>query len=256
MIALNTNSIYIDPDPPRHISRPILLQEWKNVCFVHWPCEPPVLQARLPLGLQLDTFDGVSWLGFTPFQVEHFRPSFLPATPWLSSFAEINARTYVRGPDGEPAVWFLSLEADRLIPALGAKLGFSLPYKWARVKLNSGGSMVHFSSKRSGAEVELKYVVGSAVSRESEFQKFLTARFKMFTVIRQRLHAVQIEHARWPLQNAWLLDVRESLSSALGVRHLNSEPHIMYSSGVSCRIGAPVAVDMHARGRDAIATAA
>jgi uncharacterized protein len=234
--------MYIDPNPPRHVFRPVLLQDWKNVGFVHWPCEPLALQARLPIGLQLDTFDGLGWLGFTPFRVAHFRPNFLPAAPWLSSFAEINARTYVRGPDGEPAVWFLSLEADRLIPVLGANLGFSLPYKWGRVKLNSSGSMVHFFLKRSGAEVDLKYVVGPQVSRDSEFQKFLTARFKMFTVIGQRLHAVQIEHARWPLQDAWLLDIRESLSSALGVRHLNTEPHIMYSSGVSCRIGAPTPV--------------
>jgi uncharacterized protein len=229
----------IDPNPPRRVDRPLMLQDWRDVCFLHWRAVPEELTQKLPRGLQLDTFDGSAWLGLTPFRVEKFRPRFLPAFPWLSSFAEMNVRTYVRGPDGEPAVWFFSLEADRLLATVGANLAFSLPYKWASVNFASSASRIDFRLKRRGVEVELSYTVGAHVSRPSEFEKFLTARFKLFTVIDGRLHSVQIEHAPWPIHQATLLNVRETLTASLGLWHLPSTPHLMFSPGVATRIGKP-----------------
>ena len=58
-----------------------------------------------------------------------------PAVPWASHFWETNVRTYVRGPDGRTGVWFLSLDASRFGAVAAARLAYSLPYFWSRMRL-------------------------------------------------------------------------------------------------------------------------
>ena len=50
------------------------------------------------------------------------QPPKIPRIPWVSSFEEMNVRTYVRGPDGVPGVWFITLDAARLGAVLFARL--------------------------------------------------------------------------------------------------------------------------------------
>ena len=49
----------------------------------------------VPGALDLDTFDGRTWIGVVPFRMTGIRPRWLPPVPWLSAFAELNVRTYV-----------------------------------------------------------------------------------------------------------------------------------------------------------------
>src|SRR5688572_7906720 len=109
----------ISPFPPQRVKYPVMFQRWRRITFLHWPCEPALLAGRLPPPLELDKFDGVGWVGLTPFIVAGLRPPFVPALPWLSKFPETNVRTYVRGPDGQRGVWFFSLDAARLAAVIG-----------------------------------------------------------------------------------------------------------------------------------------
>jgi len=59
----------------------------------------------VPAGLILDTFDGLAWIGITPFVVSRLRLRGAPAIPGASSFPELNVRTYVRRAD-KPGVFF------------------------------------------------------------------------------------------------------------------------------------------------------
>ena len=38
-------------------------QRWNHLLFLHWPVEPSAIQARLPRGLYVDTFDGAAYIG-------------------------------------------------------------------------------------------------------------------------------------------------------------------------------------------------
>jgi uncharacterized protein YqjF (DUF2071 family) len=40
-----------------------MFQNWYRLSFLHWPCDPARLQARLPVGLEIDTFDRTGWVG-------------------------------------------------------------------------------------------------------------------------------------------------------------------------------------------------
>ena len=88
----------------------VMYQRWEELLFLHWPVEPQVVAEVLPPGLGVDTYKGKAWLGVVPFSMRGVRPRFLPAVPGLSSFPELNLRTYVVDKRGRPGVWFYSLD--------------------------------------------------------------------------------------------------------------------------------------------------
>src|ERR1044071_7838186 len=93
----------------------IMTQTWHDLLFAHWPIDPRVLRASVPLPLALDIFDGRAWVGV------------VPPPPRLSSFPELNVRTYVTV-GGRPGVYFFSLDATSPIAVWSAKRIFRLPY--------------------------------------------------------------------------------------------------------------------------------
>lgn len=99
---------------------------WRHVLFENYPVDPATVAARLPDALAVDTFDGQAWLSVVPFVNADVRPRGLPATLGLD-LPELNLRTYVTC-DGEPGVYFFSLDADGLLGVVGARLLNHLPY--------------------------------------------------------------------------------------------------------------------------------
>src|SRR6266536_1164336 len=82
------------------VRRPVMLQHWRRLTFLHWPYPPPAVQALLPPGLEVETFDGAAWVGLVPFLMDGVRPPGVPPLPWASRFPETNVRTYALGRDG------------------------------------------------------------------------------------------------------------------------------------------------------------
>ena len=116
------------PDPVRFA---VMRQEWRDLAYVHWRYDPAVVQSLLPAELTVDTFDGSAWVGLIPFSMRNIGLPHGPSVPYFGSFPEINVRTYVIR-DGRPGVWFFSLDVNRFLPALVARLTYRLPYCWGR----------------------------------------------------------------------------------------------------------------------------
>ena len=111
---------------------PVMFQSWRHLLFLHWTWDPAAIQATLPAGLHVDTFDGRAYLGVVPFWMDAVRPRFCPPVPGLSWFLELNLRTYVHTADGTPGVWFYSLDCNQPVAVRLARSLFSLPYVHAR----------------------------------------------------------------------------------------------------------------------------
>src|SRR5437016_5911894 len=73
----------------------IMRQEWHHLLFLHWEIPAMELQALIPPTLTIDTFEGKAYVGMIPFTMSNVRPLLTPPIPWLSSFHEVNVRTYV-----------------------------------------------------------------------------------------------------------------------------------------------------------------
>jgi uncharacterized protein YqjF (DUF2071 family) len=138
----------ISPYAPHSLRWPLMLQRWERLTFLHWRYDPEQIRPLIPAELKLDTFDGSAWIGLTPFLLTHLRPPFTPAVPWISRFPETNVRTYVRGPDDTPGVWFFTLEADRLLSVIVARISYGLPYRGAAMNVEAAGGTVQYASDR------------------------------------------------------------------------------------------------------------
>ncbi len=217
-----------------------MLQRWRFLTFLHWRYEPDAIRSLLPRQITLDTFDGAAWVGLTPFLLTDLRLPFGPSLPWISHFPETNVRTYVRGPDGERGIWFFTLEADRLPAVLGARALYRLPYRWAAMRVEAGDGRAEYKSERNwpfgSARTNIAVEAGEPITA-NEFENFLTARYRLYTIGGNGLRFAQIEHEPWPLHRGRLLRLEENLIERSGVPRPSGEPTCHYSPDIEVRIG-------------------
>jgi uncharacterized protein YqjF (DUF2071 family) len=218
-----------------------MIQHWRRLTFLHWRYPPDQVQALLPAGLTVETFDGSAWVGVIPFRMAAVRPSVLPALPWLSWFPETNVRTYVHGPDGRTGIWFFSLEAARLVPVLIAQAGFGLPYRWADMSVDDHGSTVLYRSRRRwpgrpGARCDATVRPGAPLE-PGPLDHFLTARYRLYSRYAGRLVAANAEHPPWSLYHGEVTRLDQDLAQAAGLPGPGHDPLVHTSPGVRVRIG-------------------
>jgi uncharacterized protein YqjF (DUF2071 family) len=227
---------------PVRVPRAVMVHRWDRLSFVHWPCAPERIQRLLPPGLEVDTFDGTGWIGLIPFRLS-VRPWGLPALPWIGRCSEANVRTYVRGVDGGRGIWFFSLEAARLPLVLAARAWYHLPYKWARMRTDVGGSSrrVRYRSTRRwpsrGQSVSVELALGPRLDlrNASPLERFLVCRWRLYSATPEGLAVTEVDHPPWPLRRATLLSVEQSLFAAAGLPEPQGEPLVHHSSGVDVR---------------------
>ena len=239
----------ITASPPHAIARPVMLQGWCDLTALHWRYEAAEVQALLPTGLTVDTFDGSAWVGLLPFHMRRIRLPWLPALGPLSTFPETNIRTYVIDPAGRRGVWFFSLDITRLLPVVVARIAYRLPYGWSAMAIvgeGSGeGAIRRYTSRRRWPRVDASSEVVVQVGRElidrdlTELDHFLTARWALATMFGRRLMWAKVSHPPWPIHDATVLTCNESLVEAAGLRSPSGEPIARWSPGVEVRIGLP-----------------
>lgn len=245
---MEPNTLY-PSSPPQMIERPIMLQGWKDLTYIHWAYEPAAVQRNLPPGLVVDTFDGSAWVGLVAFHMEDIRLPRTPAVPYFGTFPETNVRTYVRGPDGRPGVWFDSLDVTRLLPVLVARASYRLPYMWSKMSIDRTGPLVSYTAQRrwpGPRRATSRFTVrrGDLVppSSVSDLEHFLTARWGLYTRLRSRLAFAPVDHPPWPLETGTLEALDDEFLEAAGYPSPTGDPVVHYSPGVEVRIGLPQGV--------------
>lgn len=221
-------------------------QRWSELVYLHWPYEPADVQRLLPTGVRVDTFDGAAWVGLVPFTMRDIRVAGTPAIPWVSTFAEINVRTYVVDATGRRAVWFFSLDVPRVVPVAVARLVWDLPYCWAAATFESTGDLRRYRSRRRrphrrrGA-LDLTVRVGEplAPSDQGDLDLWLTARWGLVAGTRRGLRHAAVDHPRWPLQRAEVLHLEQDLVEAAGLPSPSGAPRVLHSPGVPVAVGGP-----------------
>ncbi len=241
------------------IQRTTMIHRWEHLSFIHWPVDPADVAPLLPAPLEPDTFDGAAWIGLVPF-VCRIRLPGTPFLPWASSFNELNARTYVRGPDG-PAVWFFSCDAARLGAVLIARTSWRLPYVWAEMRTRRTADRIRYESRRRwpgarGADCIADLALGGALPEDerTERDRFLTERYRLYCPGRRGIATAVIDHEPWPLRRAQVLGVDETMFAAAGLPTPSGDPIALHSPGVETRFGARRPIASARTGR-ALATA-
>jgi uncharacterized protein YqjF (DUF2071 family) len=226
-----------------------LAMEWHDLLFAHWPLHPDALRGLIPRGLTLETYDGSAWLGVVPFRMAGVRPRLVPPLPWMSSFAELNVRTYVTA-GGKPGVWFFSLDAANPVAVRAARAGFFLPYFDAQMSCRRKGDTISYSSKRThrgapGATLQGSYQPTGPVYRSlpGTFDHWLTERYCLYAADpRGHVWRGEIHHRPWPLQPAEAKFQRNEMSYQIGIRLPQTQPvlHVARSLEVAAWLPEPV----------------
>jgi len=249
-----------DPQPlsatrPNPLGRWWLRNRWEELAFVHWAYEPEVVQWMLPDGLTADTHDGMAYVSLIPFRMADAAPRFVPAIPWVSTFAETNVRTYVVDSAGNRAIWFFSLEANRLPIVAFARWLLGFPYVRGDLAIEEsivdGRERRRYMTtrrrwpRRPESTTDLTIEIGDPIAEPSDLDVFLTARWGTVAEWPRgsgtlRHHAV--DHPEWHLHEATLVDYNDTSVEAARFPPPIGDPIVRWSKQTEARFARPTRV--------------
>lgn len=214
-------------------------QSWRSLLFMHWPVAIDELRPLVPDSLEIDTHEGVAYVGLVPFAMYYVRPRWAPKFVGFN-FLETNVRTYVTHGD-QPGVYFFSLDAASRIGVWTARTCWGLPYFYSEMSLKPLGDTIHYHSCRSGsaATLNVRCQLGELLppSDPSSLEFFFLERYLLFLEHRRQLYCGQVYHTPYPAQNAEILELDDQLLAAAGFNNCTGLPtHTHYSSGVDVEI--------------------
>jgi uncharacterized protein YqjF (DUF2071 family) len=214
----------------------VMGQTWTELLFAHWSVAPEALEAVVPAELPLDTFDGRAWIGVTPFRVRNLRLRATFPVPVLSSFGEINVRTYVNVQE-KPGVYFFSLDAATALGVAAARRFYRLPYFRARMAIERDEREVRYASERESSDAPApaafrgRYRPVGEVFRASpgSLDYWLIERYCLYTLDdRRRVLRTEIHHPPWRLQSAEADIAANTMAAEVGLE-LDDEPLLHYA---------------------------
>ena len=235
-----------------------LAQNWLDLLFAHYPVPPEVLRPLVPQPLEIDAYEGQSWVGVVPFRMTGIRVWPFPSVPGTSAFLELNLRLYVRYQD-RPGVWFVSLDASNTLAVHTARRLFDLPYHRASMRMETRSDAICFWSDRPARSLRPRLAADPKEPMRVEFaadytpegpeflakpgslEHFLTERYCLYSLSpRGRLCRSEVHHAPWPLQLArGQVDAAGLLAATDLKPYADQSPLLHFSRGVSTIIWMP-----------------
>jgi uncharacterized protein YqjF (DUF2071 family) len=210
--------------------------QWHNLLFMHWAVPANAVREYIPPALNIDTYDGMAWLGIVPFLMAGTRLRMLPPLPRLSAFPELNVRTYV-SLGAKPGVWFFSLDAGNPVAVEGARDFFHLNYYNAQMRCEYDGDMIRYKSTRThrnapGASLAVRYRPTGPVYRSNPgtLEHWLTERYCLYAANRQgTIWRCEIHHHPWPLQPAEAESEANTMAAQIGLQLPETRPLLHYA---------------------------
>lgn len=215
-----------------------LAMGWRHLLFANWPVEATTLAPHLPEGLALDEYDGTGWLSVIPLVNVAIRPKGVPRSLGVR-LPELNVRTYVTV-DGEPGVYFFSLDAQGVLSVLGARAFHHLPYYYARMSVDASDDRIRFESRRlHPGDRPGRYAATYGPTGEpftpaaGSLSSFLVDRHRLYAEAPDgSLRHTDVKHEPWTLYPAEAAVAENTLFAANGFAPPDGEPTVYYSPGV------------------------
>jgi uncharacterized protein YqjF (DUF2071 family) len=228
---------------------PLLHQRWHHLLFLHWEVPAIELQRMIPSRLTVDTFEGKAFVTLLPFTLSGVRPILTPPLPWISSFHEINVRTYVHLDGKDPGVWFFSLDASSTIAVAAARAAYKLPYFDAEIGFTASNDalpLIEAEARRTDprgalpATARIAYRPEEGPARPAApgtLEHFLIERYILYSEDDAYvLHRARVHHQPYPVQKVEVLRLEETLVWAAGLRTHEQPAYRHYARGVDVKV--------------------
>ena len=186
-----------------------LKAQWLNLVMLNYAVDPGVLNRFVPVGTELDSFDGLTYVSLIGFEFNRTRMAGV-SVPLHSSFEEVNLRFYVRRGSRRGVVFIGELVPKRAVVAV-ARLAFGENYACV--------PMSHAIREQAGTDaIAAEYSWGSGTSRctmqlETGGRAFLPAEGSLSQFITEHYWGYaarpgagsleyEVEHPRWLVREA------------------------------------------------------
>ena len=222
-------------------------QQWRDLLFAHW--EVPVAEVRkwVPEPLQIDTFDGKTYIALVPFRMTGVMKRPFPDVPYVSAFTEMNVRVYVTY-QNKPGVWFLSLDADNHLAVWAARRFFDLPYYYAEMGVRHLDQRIAYRSTRRerGHAFVGEYGPCSDVflAQKGTLEHWLTERYCLYAERKDGSQwRTEVHHAPWPLQTGTLEMETQSMFRDYGLQDMGKAPLLHFARFIDVVVWDPERID-------------
>ena len=193
-------------------ARVFLTAEWRNLAMLNYEIEPAVLQPFVPVGTELDSWQGRTYVSLVGFQFLQTSVCGVPI-PFHRDFEEVNLRFYVRRKASEGwrrGVVFIKEIVPRAAIAFVANKFYNEPYvalpmthqiEALNGTLKSARYSWHFGGREQTLKVETR---GTAqVLQEGSEAEFVTEHYWGYNVQRDGTTLeYQVKHPRWRIHKA------------------------------------------------------
>ena len=183
-----------------------LTARWENLIMANYEVNPDVLLPFLPKGVELDFFDGKTYVSLVGFMFKKTKIFHIPI-PFLGTFEEVNLRFYVKRTEGDTikrgVVFINETVPSQLVAWLANKLykehyiaiptkneidilmhSKSIRYEW---KINNEWNHLSVNASKENDEM----IVGSV-------EEYILEHYYGYTRIdSQRSQEYEVKHARW-----------------------------------------------------------
>ncbi len=171
-------------------------QEWNKAIFLHWSVEKEILSSFVPDQLELDSFEGSTWISLVAFTMENIRQRMLPSFSPISNFDEVNIRTYVKS-NNKTGVYFLSIESGKRLSTWIARTASALPYRYSNIQRTSNRYIT--TNSRYGDNLAIDYEPLEPIKEKGQLDKWLTERYALFQETDTGMNEFEIHHLEWPI---------------------------------------------------------
>ncbi len=209
---------------------PFLTAEWRHLLMLNFAVAPQLLQPLVPTGLELDFFEGKTFLSLVGFRFLQTRVLGI-SIPFHRDFEEVNLRFYVRRKTAEGwrrGVVFVRELVPRRAIALVARVFYGEPYTALpmrhRIEETEAGVAAEYSWRRAGKWESLRGQgsgTSQAVAAGSE-EEFITEHYWGYTGRRGGCSEYQVEHPTWRVWRCRDAEVVADLRALYGERFLAS----------------------------------
>lgn len=233
------------PDAPVRV--PVNLHDWEHLTFLHWPYEVAAVQRLVPAGLTVQAWEGLTWVGVTPFRMARVRPPALPPPPGWGAFPELNVRAYVRGPRGRDGIWFLGMVVPRLT-FIAALRTLGLPYTRSAASVSVQGSTWTYRfgtpawlRPRPDGWFRAEVEVGPALeeAERTPVLESITGRWSAFHRRAGVLWRTPVVHEPWPLHAASVTGDLTAPLRRVGLPAPQGRALVHAAPAVHARLGCP-----------------
>ncbi|MCU0710675.1 MAG: DUF2071 domain-containing protein [Pirellula sp.] len=212
-------------------------QIWRDLLFLHWKIPTEELRPLVPKELEIDTYDGQSFVALVPFRMCEICPPWLPKR-LAFTFFETNVRTYVLH-KGKPGVYFFSLDASSRLAVWAARLGWSLPYYYAKMQSESRGELRTYRCTRGHVRslVEFSPSGDLETAKPGTMEHFLLERYVLFVKRSGIIYSGTVHHAPYSYQPSIVNRLDDSLVANSGLKLPKNMPDLAhYSPGVNVEV--------------------